>query len=211
MKSNTLSWKIKSNRDKLIESLSNNQVSLVTTDTILGLLAPLTPVGRDRLNLIKGRFEKPYLILIPSKKDLSAFIDQEISPMVQKVIDHCWPGPVTIIFRGKPEFSSLVQSKNGTIALRAPDHEGLCDILKHFRGLFSTSANKTGRPFPQVMNEVDPEIRGAVAYIVTDAEKERPIPSTILDCSGSEITLVRQGAYPIATLEEIIGKKLSAI
>ncbi len=208
MKSKTLSWQKTTDRNKLVDSLKKNEVSLVTTDTIPGLLARMTPEGHQKLNQIKGRAEKPYLILISSKEQLATFIDQKLTPELQKLVDECWPGPITLIFKGKSEYASFAQSKDGTIGLRVPDHEGLRDILKHFKGLFSTSANKTGKPSPTQIHEVEPSIQEAVAFIVQDEGKKQHLASTILDCTGPEIKVIREGAYSVQKIAEVLGQQL---
>lgn len=204
MKSKTLSWQIKKDRDALRDFLRENQVCLGTSDTILGLLAPVTSEGAQKLNQIKQRSEKPYIILMPSKEELSAFIDQKLTAQVQKIIDTCWPGPLTLIFKAKPEYARLAQSKTGTVGVRVPDHKGLLAVLSHFDGLFSTSANKTGQLFPKSFSDVDPAILQEVACLIDDQEQKPEIASTILDCSGSEIKVIREGAFMINKIRELL-------
>jgi len=208
MKSNTLTWQKKTDRNKLAQLLRKNQVCLGTSDTILGLLAPITPEGAHKLNQIKKRVDKPYLILISSKERLSRFIDQKLTPQQQKIVDTCWPGPLTLIFKAKPEYAVLAQSKSGTVGLRVPDQGGLQAILSEFDGLFSTSANKTGQPFPKTLNEVDPRILNAVACVIDDQEQKPEKASTILDCSGPEIKVIREGAFSIEQLRALVGSAL---
>ena len=97
-----------------------------------------------------------------------------------------------------------MKSKQGRIALRVPDHAGLQKLLTHFTGLFSTSANISGNPIPRTINEVDERIVKQVSCAVID-KKEKPVAllsSTIIDCSGEPIVVVRKGAYPIDELKK---------
>jgi len=81
---------------------------------------------------------------------------------------------------------------------------GLQQLLAYLPGLFSTSANISGKPIPQTINEVDERIVSQVAYAVIDKKEKahKSIPSTIIDCSGERIVVVREGAYPTDELRK---------
>lgn len=53
-----------------------------------------------------------------------------------------------------------------TVAIRCPEHAGLQNVLKHFDGLFSTSANKTGMPAPVKFEDIDKNLLEQVKYAV---------------------------------------------
>ena len=90
-------WQDQNIVDELVQLLRNEAIVVSTTDTILGLLAPLTQLGRRKLDEIKHRNDKPYLILMSDTKKLSLFCDQAQIAKVQHIIDAYWPGPLTII------------------------------------------------------------------------------------------------------------------
>ncbi len=195
---------------KVIELLKKNNVVLGTSDTILGLLAPLTAEGFYSLNSIKGRFEKPYIILISDPDKMDLFVEEPISREVLMLIDRCWPGPLTLIMKAKRELAPHLKSQDDTIALRMPDHQGLLSVLKEVDGLFSTSANKADIEVPLSIDAVDPEIKKQVAAIILDSperQKSQSVrPSTILDCTGETIKVIREGAYSTEELECIVGQ-----
>jgi L-threonylcarbamoyladenylate synthase len=180
--------------------LQEGNVVLAEGDTVLGLLADVSEQGRTQLDHIKSRSQKPYLILIGSPQKAFNFIEIAEDKIFQteKLIKKCWPGPVTLIFKAKTDVPLYLKSADGTVALRVPDHAGLLQLLSHFNGLFSTSANNSGQPVPHSVDEVDQSILQAVACVVmNDAHKktESALPSTIIDCTGDELIVVRQGAF----------------
>lgn len=205
-----LSWQSAHDQQKVIELIKNTQVLLTTTDTVPGLLAGLSLTSHTRISRIKGqRGAKPYLVLIGSAQKASEFIDEgSISSSLQNLMNHCWPGPVTIICKARKNLASHVASESGTIALRCPDHEGLHTILQSIDGLFSTSANKSNQPTPLTIDVVHSSLKQEVTAIVTDNNtSQKSTSSTIIDCSNlPEITLVREGAYPVEKLEEYYGQ-----
>ncbi|MDR3549858.1 MAG: L-threonylcarbamoyladenylate synthase [Candidatus Babeliales bacterium] len=196
--------------DLIVKLLADDQVILGDSDTVLGLLANTSSRGRLALDLIKGRDKKPYIILIETLFEAEKFVDKADLIKIAPLLTGFWPGPLTVIFKAKAGVASYLQGENGTIALRVPDHKGLLSILAHFDGLFSTSANLAGQNVPIFIEDVDQLILDKTALIVLDEglNKAQKLPSTIIDCSQSEIRLVRQGAYSKADIEQILGKSI---
>lgn len=190
-------------------ALSANQVVAGTSDTVWGLLAPLSRAGFERLNSIKGRSDKPYLILIGDKKNAVHFVENSQSFHIEKIITACWPGPLTLILKARADLPDFMKAEEGTIALRMPNHAGLLQLLARFDGLFSTSANRAGQPVPMSIDDLDPVIMQAISYLIIDREEQVTTkPSTILDCSNDHIRVVREGAYSVGKLKRILGAKL---
>ncbi|MBN1549119.1 L-threonylcarbamoyladenylate synthase [Candidatus Babeliales bacterium] len=206
MNSKMLHWNNVRDWQTVASLLKQDKVLVGASDTVIGLLAPVTKKGFERLNHIKQRSGKPYLILVDSPKQAYAFARPHLPRSVQALIDRAWPGPVTLIIPAHDSLESFITSDLHAVAVRIPNHEGLRAVAKHFRGLFSTSANRAGDFVPTQIKDLNPEIVQEAAALIDgpigDAFKK---PSTILDCSGSKIKVVRQGAYPIEELEKIAG------
>ena len=190
--------------DFIKKRLQFENIIIGSSDTVFGLLANVSREGFKKLNAIKQRFNKPYLVLIANKMCLNHFVDVNNLLQMEKFINFCWPGPVTLIFKAKQSVPDFMKSKKGTIALRVPDHTGLQKLLPHFIGLFSTSANIGGNPIPRTIEEIDERIVKQIACVVLDKKEKRvgSLPSTIIDCSGDRIIVVREGAYPIDELRK---------
>lgn len=217
-------WKDDDFIPKLILSLKKNLISVTSTDTILGFLGNTTQKSFDKITKIKGqREDKPFLILVSSYEKIFKFVDaNKLNKNLANLLKKSWPGPLTVIFNTQENVPEYLKSKTNTIAIRCPKHYGLQKILPHFDGLFSTSANKTGEPFPTTISELNPEVIKQVEYIVNDSTEtltkidttdkfNQTLPSTIIDTSiiRKEVTIkvLRKGAYPIEELEEYYGKK----
>lgn len=200
-------WNDKNTIDTLRSVLTDQDVILTSGDTVLGLWGNVTPIVFDKLNTIKQRHDKPYLIVIGSIDKLPLFIDQKLSERLQNLVQTCWPGPVTLIFKANKNLPSWMKSSDGTIALRVPDHLGLLGLLQHFDGLFSTSANIHGQPIPESVALVDRTILEQVgAVCVEPGQQVYPQnPSTILNCSTGSIEVVRAGAFHLDMVKELLG------
>ncbi len=207
-----LFWTNQADIFRIIELLSEGEVVLGTSDTVLGLLSTLTPEGFNSLNMLKGRNEKPYIVLIGDKRRIADFAQTPLNPKIQAIIDCCWPGPLTLIMKAQRTLAPYIQSKNSTVALRMPGHHGLLELLKEFDGLFSTSANKAGQPVPFSINEVHNDIADRVSAIVMDTPQKHQSstirPSTILDCTHDNIKVIREGTFSTEYLEHLIGQEI---
>lgn len=205
MESNSLFW---SETDRLVSvahSLKQGGVVLSSTDTVLGLLAVAQESGLQSLNHIKGREQKPYIVLISSLDDLKGLAKLPLADSVQRLVAVCWPGPVTLVLPALSSLPSWLVSAQGTIAIRLPDHAGL-RFLAHACGpLFSTSANHAGKPVPRLLGEVDQSILDAVSYVMSDQLTREALASTLLDCTGSDIRLLREGVFQVAQIEKRAG------
>jgi L-threonylcarbamoyladenylate synthase len=209
--SSKLFWNDPFHIEKIKSDLSQKKVILGTSDTVLGLLADVKESCFEQLNAIKGREHKPYLLLIASLDNAKLFAEPGQLLHIEKMLAECWPGPLTILVKAAKQVKPFITSYKDTVALRVPNHAGLQSILPSFKALFSTSANKAGKPVPATIVDIDPLIIDACEYIVFDDEREnlRGMPSTILDCTTQPITLVREGAYSREYLENICGFRFS--
>lgn len=205
MKRNNLRWDSKSDIQKLVHSLKGGNVSIGTSDTVLGFIAPVTQQGFLALNALKERYEKPYLILIGSQFCLWDYISQGIDEDLRAIMATFWPGPLTLVLPAKDTIPGYMRSPEGTIAVRMPKHTGLQDLLAELPMVFSTSANKAGKPVPSALQDVDPAVLNAVSYCILDDDTMHlnTVPSTILDCTQKQFKIVRQGAISKEELQKV--------
>jgi len=194
-----IEWSDKRARERIIQALQSEKLVIGDSDTVPGFLAPLSFEGKKLLDEAKVRKDKPYLILIGSQEKAATFIYPEQLERVSDLVSHFWPGPLTLIFKARSDIPRYARSEGETVALRVPDHEGLLDVLQHVTGLFSTSANRAGRPVAKTVDAIDSALLKKAAYCVVDSSpKEGDAPSTIIDCSGERPRLIRHGAYPVS-------------
>lgn len=192
-------WHCEDDRNKAYEIVSNGKVFVGDSDTVIGLYAPLSQQGFTALNDIKGRQEKPYLVLVSKLDDVKkyAHVPEHIESMLQTL----WPGPLTVIMRAQQDVPSYMKSSTGAIALRIPDHEHIRSFVRDVGGVFSTSANLTGQPVPEKFEDIDSSILDAVQYVIHDADKVvTSTPSTIVDCSTGSCTIIREGVIPASMI-----------
>ncbi len=194
-------WSVDSFVQAVATALKQGQVVAGTSDTVIGLLADTSQAGFQALNSLKQRQDKPYLLVLASAQQVSKYSDQPLTPAIRSLMQHCWPGPLTLVMRARKDLPAYMTASDGTIALRVPNHAGLLRLLQQCGALFSTSANLSGKPVPTTINDLDVSIAAVVAYIVDDEQaSDQKLPSTIIDCTGDQLKMLREGAYSRAAL-----------
>lgn len=206
MKAKYIRWEDPDTCFQLIDALNAGELIAGTTDTVLGLFAAPTRQGFNRLNKVKKRADKPYLMLISSQEKVEQFALVSVHSKVHILMQHCWPGPLTLIVNARDDIPDYMSSSTGAVAVRVPRHKYVQQLLESFPALFSTSANVTNKPVPSGSDELDQQIVDTVAYVVTEESDGSALPSTLLDCTGEQIKVIREGAYSIAFLEELVSE-----
>lgn len=186
-------WSDSSDRLRAFREITNRKVFIGDTDTIPGLYAPLNREGFEALNEIKGRQDKPYLILISDIQKIEKWAYFSEQKNVRDLMEQLWPGPLTILLKAREATPDFMKGREGTIAFRIPNHKNLLEFLNMIDGVFSTSANLSGEPFPKNVEAVDPVIIKQVDLIMKE-EMGLSMPSTIIDCSTDVCKIVREGS-----------------
>ena len=205
IKSGCLSWQSDKDIKIICGVLKSGQCVIGSTDTVLGLFSTLTEDGFERLNKIKGRSNKPYLVVVGSFDKLSLFSDDFSKDSINSIVKSFWSGPLTLVVNARPSLPNFL-ALNGTIAIRIPKHKGLLKLLKSFDGLFSTSANKIGKPVCRNLNNLDSDIlENTSSFILENLDLDysyQGVSSTILDCTCSPFKIIRKGAYKISDIKK---------
>jgi L-threonylcarbamoyladenylate synthase len=162
------------------KALRDGQVALVPTETVAGLVA--AEPGLRRIGEIKGRDPaKPVALLCASAEDAFA-LAASVPPLARRLADLYWPGPLTLV---------LDRPGGGTVGVRVPAGPVVRAVLAAYgEPLYATSANISGEPAPQGIEEVDPRVSGAVGVIV-DGEPGSGEASAVVDLSVGRVGLLR--------------------
>ena len=180
--------------------LNNHQVIAFPTETVFGLGVYYDDEqAYHLLNQIKRRREdKPYTLMLSDISDITkyAYIKESELNALKKFI----PGPITLLLKCKNSVPSYVTHNTGIIGVRVPENKEALDLLKYLeKPLLVPSANRADQKPAMNDEEVKAIFNDEVAVIIP-GQSVGGLPSTIVDLTGEEIRLVRQG--PI-TLEDI--------
>jgi L-threonylcarbamoyladenylate synthase len=97
-----------------------------------------------------------------------------------------WPGPLTIV---------LSAPRRGSLAFRVPANDLARRLIAASGGgLPVTSANLSGQPDATTAEEVLAQLGGRIALLIDGGKTPGGVPSSVVDCTGPEIKILREGA-----------------
>ncbi len=189
---------------RCVEVLQAGGLVAFPTDTVYGVGAILKDlIAVELIREAKGRpAEKPIPVLVSSWDDIPAFA--ETSPRSARLSAAFWPGPLTLILRSRPGLPSAVES-GGTVGIRAPDHPAALALLRLAGPLAVTSANRSGGPNPISADDVVAGLGGRIDLVVDGGACPGGRPSTVVDCTGEEPVIVRQGPVGLEAILAVWG------
>ena len=177
------------------------------TETFYGLgVDPFNVQAVQRLYALKGRSPQtsPILVLIRSRHELLALVS-EITPAAERLMQACWPGPLTLVFRAAVPVPSVLTAGTGTIGVRLSAYPDVQRVLEMFGGpLTGTSANRTGQPPATTADEVERAFGADVDLILNGGPTPCGLPSTVVDTTVSPPRLIREGCVSQAVLRAVL-------
>jgi tRNA threonylcarbamoyl adenosine modification protein (Sua5/YciO/YrdC/YwlC family) len=180
----------------IVTGLSKGEVIIYPTDTIYGLGCDIyQQKAIERICRIKQvNPQKAQLSFICyDLSDLSQYT-KSISTPLYRMLKSYLPGPYTFILPASKEVPKILKSKKDTIGIRVPDNNIARAIVKELgHPILSTTL-----PGEMVEEYTDPELMYAnfekLVDIVADGGIGGMVPSTVIDCTGDEPVIIRQGA-----------------
>lgn len=166
--------------------LQKGNIICYPTDTIWGIgCDALHQASVDRISALKGRVpEKGYIVLVSSIEMLKKYVPK-MPPRLETLLVH-HQRPITMIYTESHGLPEWVKAPDGSVAVRVATDEFCKELIEAFGGpIISTSANKSGAPFPTTFGGISSEILAAVDYVVKyrqdDKEPGEPSPVARLD------------------------------
>ena len=187
-----------------IAALRRGELAVIPTDTVYGLAANAEdPRAAEALYAAKGReARQPTAVLFASLAELLARVPELPAPGAA-VARALLPGPLTLVVPNPGlRFRWLNQERPEALGVRVPDVAGPGkEVLDALGALVATSANLPGGRDPRILADVPHELVAAAAATV-DGGGLGGAPSTVVDLTGPEPTILREGAVPARVVLE---------
>lgn len=189
--------------DDACRHLNVGGVLVLPTDTLYGLAADVfNENALRRVFAIKGRPEGLALPVLVGDWAMVSLVAAGWSESAQELAAKFWPGPLTLVLPKSPGLSSLITGGGDTVAVRSPNHRVPQNLIKRLGcPITGTSANRSGGPDLLTLAAVREELEQSVDYIISGGPAPQGIQSTIVDVTGPEPRLIREGVIPF---QEII-------
>lgn len=182
---------------KIADVLRKGGLIIYPTDTVYGIGCDITnQKAVEKVARFKGvKIEKNNFSFICSDFSHLSDYTRPISSSIFKLIKKNLPGPFTFILEANNNVPKYFKGKKKTVGIRIPDNNIVREIVAELGNpILSTSIHDEDEI---VEYTTDPELIyekfGEIADVVIDGGYGELIPSTIVDCSKSELEIIREG------------------
>ena len=183
-----------STADETVAATDAGQLVVIPTDTVYGIACrPDREDAVRALSALKRRSSgQPIALIAASAESLVELIPELPAHLLIR-------GGFTVVVPNPAKRLPWLAGRGAdTIGVRIPDVEDLAaDFLARVGVVAATSANLHGGPDPRRLEDVPEEILDGVAAVLDGGELPG-IPSTVLDLTGPEPVVLREGAVPAA-------------
>ena len=193
--------------DEAVAILRRGGLVALPTETVYGLGADaLDPRAVARIFAVKGRpANHPLIVHLADADHLPGWA--AVPDDAWLLAARFWPGPLTMVLPRGPLALDAVTGGLATVGLRVPAHALTRAVLLGLgSGVAAPSANRFGRISPTTAAHVAEDLGGDIDGILDGGPCEVGIESTIVDLSGAEPAVLRQGAITREALAEALGR-----
>jgi L-threonylcarbamoyladenylate synthase len=206
MNTRIISQSDKAAKQETLSIINSGGVVAVPTDTVYGIACSVeNPNAIQSLYQIKIRESiKAIPVLLADFAQIS-LVAKDLNENARKLAQFFWPGALTLILQ-KNEFLPQNLTVYSTVGVRIPDHDWLRTIMRESGPLAATSANISGEASPSTANQVLHQLKGRLELVIDGGESKGGISSTVVDCSGKEIQILRLGGISQDQIQSVLGK-----
>jgi L-threonylcarbamoyladenylate synthase len=195
--------------DQAVEALRAGRPVVLPTDTVYGLaVEPFAEAPTRELYRMKERPAEQPTALLAKDVDVLLELVPELRGRTEALVRALLPGQFTLVLPNPAErFRWITGATPDRLGVRVPELSGpAAEVLEQVGAVVASSANLRGGAEPTRLEDVPAEIRAGAAAVVDGGELPGT-PSTVLDLTGPEPAVIREGAVPAG---EAIERALAA-
>jgi len=187
---------------QVVEGLKKGKIYILPTDTVYAFVCSLEqPKSISMLYKIKNLDDKQYLSLLCKDISMAGIYARSIPDVVFKFMKNYTPGPYTFILPASKEMDRRGVGRRKEVGIRIVDHplhKMLFEYGELTQPLVSTSVRDIDEfiTYPESLEKL---YSHQVEAIIDDGPKKN-LYSTIIDCTGDEMKIVREGKGPVPEL-----------
>jgi L-threonylcarbamoyladenylate synthase len=193
---------------RAVETLRRGGLVAFPTETVYGLGADAdNATALARLYAVKGRpGEHPVIVHVGAPAQLAEWAE-DVPVVARRLADALWPGPLTLVVRRAARVLDGVTGGGDTVGVRVPDQPIALALLRAFGGgIAAPSANRFGHVSPTTAGDVRADLGDDVEVVLDDGPCPVGVESTIVDCTGDELVILRPGGVTRERVEEVSGR-----
>lgn len=179
---------------------------VLPTDTVYGLGCDAFDGSAVRFLLsTKGRGpQMPVPVLVGSWTTIDGLV-LSVPTHARTLIEAFWPGGLSLVLSHAPSLTWDLGDSRGTVMLRMPLHPVALELLRDVGPMAVSSANRTGQPPATTAAQAKRQLGDEVSIYLDGGPSGDPKPSTIVDLTGTDPLVLREGAIPADQVSEALG------
>ncbi|MBM3201118.1 MAG: threonylcarbamoyl-AMP synthase [Chlamydiae bacterium] len=203
---------ISKNIDKAAQLLNQGHLVAIPTETVYGLAGLFGSIETyNQIYEVKGRpSDNPLIVHIGEKSWIYDLIDSAPTSL-EILLDHFFPGPLTLILKKAYHISPSLTANLPTIAIRMPSHPLALELLRKVgHPIVAPSANLSGCPSPTRAEDVLEDFNGKIPMILDGGPCQIGIESTVLSLLDNKPCILRPGIITEEAIENVLQTKLGS-
>ncbi|GAA5156342.1 MULTISPECIES: L-threonylcarbamoyladenylate synthase [Amycolatopsis] len=187
-------------------AVRSSRLVVLPTDTVYGIGADAFDAGAVRA-LLRAKHRGPDMpvgVLVGSWSTVDGLV-LGMPPQARALVEAFWPGDLSIVLPHAPSLQWDLGTTRGTVMLRMPLHPVALELLRDVGPMAVSSANVSGQPPAATAQEAQEQLGDSVSVYLDGGPSGEPVPSTIVDLTGSEPVLLREGSVSAQAVSEVLG------
>jgi L-threonylcarbamoyladenylate synthase len=182
---------------------------VLPTDTVYGLGCDAfsAPAVRSLLRAKKRGPDMPVPVLVGSWTTIDGLV-LGVPTAARELIEAFWPGGLSLVLPHAPSLAWDLGATKGTVMLRMPLHPVALELLRDVGPMAVSSANISGSPPPATVAGAVAQLGAAVDVYLDGGDSGEPVASTIVDLTGEDPLVLREGAVSSAQVAEVLGREV---
>ena len=192
-----------------VDALQHGEVIVFPTETLYGLGADaLNGAAVETVFRLKGRDpNQPIPVLVADSAMLHTLIT-DTPPLAQKMMDHFWPGPLTLVLPARRDIPKPLLNATGGIGVRISSQPIATRLIQALgRPLTATSANPTGKEPARTVQAAESYFGSEVKVFLDGGILISKSGSTVVEVMADKIKIIREGDIAAAELRRVLGKE----
>ena len=192
---------------RIARVLESGKIVVVPTETMYGLLTRADRQDAlEELYRVKQRpLTQATALLVGGAEDVVEL--GQMNESAERILARFLPGPLTLVLRAKPDWPPprVVDRK---IGIRWSSSKIIGALMRQISfPVSATSANVSGQKDAESVEEIRAALGDKVALYVDAGRLVGPV-STVVDCSSTNVRVLREGAISREKLQECLGSLL---
>ena len=189
------------------DALARGGLVIVPTDTVYGIAADARDDAAVLAVYAAKRRSADFPLQLLFGRDPS-WLERHavVTPAARTLVDALGPGGWTIIVPAREGWASPALSGGATVGFRMVPVEITLDVIDALGGpVAASSANISGGTSPLTCAEAVAQVGAACAAAIDNGPTPQGVDSTVIDASGADVRILREGAIDRATVARILG------